>query len=363
AGLLALAGCVHGARPPEPAKLAVTAGFVGNAACAQCHAAECRSVAGSRHAKTMHAATREALGPIAPPGGPVPLAGYAVESPGGRLAISRQTPTPETHPLDYALGSGKTGMTYVAVVDGTKLMEARMSYFPHQREWEITPGQEARLPDDTPFGRTHDEDSSRRCLTCHADALYEKETRSPPGFFGVGCESCHGPGKAHVEAMRSGPRGDIHMERLGALGGGKLNDLCGRCHRSVQSIDIDSPMAEQTHRFQPYGLLRSRCRESHGEPLSCLRCHDPHTDASTDRGYYDRICLSCHNGASGPGAPATHKVAGPSNPGRVCPVSRTANCIVCHMRPKPAFLASTFPAKMVDHLISIPPQQRMQRRQ
>jgi Cytochrome c554 and c-prime len=352
--LFVFAGCHPPAIHQTVAASIGNAGFLGNAACARCHAAECSAVSGTMHATTMRAATHEGLGNTAPPPGAVPLAGYSIAETGGRFAVSRQYPKPETRPLDYALGSGKTGMTYVAVVNGDKLLETKMSYFPHQGEWEITPGQEISMPGDTAFGRIHDAENSRRCLGCHSVAVSEREARSAPGFYGVGCESCHGPGKAHVEAMQWGRTGDIHMERLGKLKSASLNDLCGKCHRTVQQIDINTPMAEETHRFQPFALLRSRCRNAAGGPLSCLQCHDAHTDASKDRAGYNRICVACHTGSVGLGNVAhVTKIKG-AGAGGVCPVNSTTNCIDCHMRPRKAFMISTFPGTMVDHLISIP---------
>jgi hypothetical protein len=358
-GLVVAAGCQKPSQRPTEAASIAAQGFLGSAACAECHAGECRAVAASRHAHTLRGATREGLADVAPPQGAVPLAGYAITNVNGRYEIAKQYPKPEVHPLDYALGSGKTGMTYVSVVAGAKLLEARMSYFPHQHEWEITPGQEISAAGDTPFGRIHDTEASRRCLGCHAVALVPGEARSTPAYYGVGCESCHGAGKAHVDAMRSGKGGTIYMERLGKLTSAKLNDLCGKCHRTLQQIEIDTSMAEETHRFQPFALLRSRCRNEANGPLSCLTCHDPHADASTNRGAYNRICLSCHT-APGLSSHIGATAVAHFRQGRDCPVNATSKCIDCHMRPRKTFVISTFPGTMVDHLISIPRKERTQ---
>jgi len=354
--LFVAAGCRTPA-PPSAIAPIVASGFVGNAACADCHATECRSMAATRHAHTLREATRSALGELSPPLGPVPLAGYEIAERNGRFEIARQYPSPEAHPLEYALGSGKTGMTYVSLV-GDKLLEAKLSYFPHSHAWETTPGQEIPQEGTTIFGRIRDVTESRRCLSCHAVALSDRATVSAPGFYGVGCESCHGPGKAHVTAMQSGKAGDIHMERLGRLSSTKLNDLCGKCHRTLQQIAIDTPMIEETHRFQPYGLTRSRCREASQGPLSCLLCHNAHQDSSTDRGHYNAVCLDCHSGATQPKRAAHSEFASSIKAGRVCPVNATEKCIDCHMRPKKTFMISTFPGTMVDHHISVPDQRR-----
>jgi hypothetical protein len=90
-----------------------------------------------------------------------------------------------------------------------------------------------------------------------------------------------------------------------------------------------------TVRFQPYGLLASRCfRESGG--LSCLTCHDPHTDAVRgDSSFYVARCLSCH-AASAPPAVA-------------CRRRERFNCLPCHMRKAAAMAHLTF----TDHRIRV----------
>src|SRR5687768_8523008 len=54
-------------------------GFVGNAACVECHEKEFQAHKGSRHDITLRAMNRESLQVVSPPTGTVPLAGYAVE--------------------------------------------------------------------------------------------------------------------------------------------------------------------------------------------------------------------------------------------------------------------------------------------
>lgn len=353
--LLWLAGCQPSAPNPAGAGKLNMGDFVGNSSCRNCHPSEFASWTGTRHAMTLSSASSAGLGSRAPGGGAVPLAGYEMREQGGRLSLIRSYPQPSTRPLDYALGSGKTGMTYIALVDGNQLMEARMSYFPEHRQWEITPGQELPKEGDSPFGRTHSEQDARRCLGCHSSAIDKNSLRTAPDYYGVGCESCHGPGRAHVDAMMSGKAGDIHMERLGRLSPVALNERCGKCHRSAQQVQVDTPEAEQTHRFQPFALLRSRCRTADNSPLPCLGCHTAHNNATTDRDYYNRICMQCHSaGGSSASHGQTQPLRFPVKSGRKCPVNSTARCIDCHMRPKKMFPIPTFPGTMADHLISIP---------
>jgi hypothetical protein len=113
--------------------------------------------------------------------------------------------------------------------------------------------------------------------------------------------------------------------------------LCGQCHRHPETgrrerIRRDNP---EIVRFQPVGLMQSKCyRESRGA-LSCVTCHDPHARVSTNPAAYEAACLACHQ-----------------HPARAtCPVSPRAGCIGCHMPRRDAGQKVLF----VDHWIGINP--------
>ena len=352
--MLVLAGCTHrGGNPPERVAVTQASEFTGNAVCVECHASESATHRGSRHDLTMHAATRAELGSLTPKAGVVPLAGYALEDRGGTLAIVREsldTSKPEMQMLQLALGSGKVGLTFVSFLSADTMLETHMSYFPAYDLWDITPGQEVKRADDVPFGRIHSGETARKCVSCHAVTVPERSLQPDSRLYGVGCEACHGAGRAHLEAMRAKKFTEPHMENLAKLSSTHLNQLCGRCHRNIEDVDIKSGDGTKTHRFQPYALVRSACRTRSGEPLSCMRCHDAHTDVSTDRKKYEQACLNCH-AKSGTARPAS---ADPSiRQSKVCPVNATSGCISCHMRPRRIFPGTTITSTLADHLISI----------
>ncbi len=108
--------------------------------------------------------------------------------------------------------------------------------------------------------------------------------------------------------------------------------LCGSCHRhpgkpGVGPLDPENP---RLARFQPVGVLQSRCfRESKGG-FSCVTCHDPHARASTDRLAYNTTCQTCHrSGTSVPPpstAPDENAIAA-----LPCPREPAGDCVGCHM--------------------------------
>jgi hypothetical protein len=302
-----------------------TSPFVGNAACEPCHAAEFTSHQKTRHMATMQEATRAGLGALAPEPGQVPGGGMLSEQQ-GRFVVNDL-------PLQLVLGSGKTGMTFIALADDS-CTEIQTSYFPHEKLWRTTPGQEKPKAVADQRGRIVIGQEAQRCLGCHAVTLPENSLRVERRFFGVGCESCHGPGREHVATMGKGEKpAKLAIESLKGAGGEQLNTLCGSCHRTQDDV---GPLSKSTNRFQPYGLSLSRCFKESKDKLTCVTCHSPHEDAGTDPKPYEKACLSCH-----------------SAPKKACPVNPKEKCVGCHMPERPAFEVGDTPTKMADHFIKI----------
>jgi len=227
-------------------------------------------------------------------------------------------------------------MTYVGENGLHRLTELAMSYFPARKSWYPTPGQE-RQPG-AKLGVVNELGLARNCLLCHAVKLKSDSAEPAPGFLGVGCESCHGPGGAHIQAVRSAPAGGVKMEKIETWDGARINALCARCHRSADDLSPGALEANSTARFQPYGLEMSPCFKKSSGKLSCITCHDPHKDVETDRHSYEKVCLSCHTKAVSPQSKA-------------CPVNPKEQCIGCHMPKDGVFAAAGIPVTMADHLI------------
>jgi hypothetical protein len=154
----------------------------------------------------------------------------------------------------------------------------------------------------------------------------------------VSCERCHGPGRAHVAAARRGaPEAELSLpfgpDRWSA---NTLLTLCGTCHRHPSESEPDQLVPEDSSlaRFQPVGIIQSRCFKESGGAFSCVTCHDPHARVSSVRGSYEAVCLSCHGGGGLPAAPA-RATAGHAEKtrrdGNSCPVSPRGGCVECHM--------------------------------
>jgi hypothetical protein len=219
----------------------------------------------------------------------------------------------------YMIGSGTRGYTFLMERDG-RFMEGRLSYFTSIRRWDWTPGQQGSSPVQAPSGKVQVGMDAFACFVCHSTTVVREGELPLPAQsrFDVGCERCHGPGRAHVEAAKAGqPPGPIY--RYGAASAETMMGLCGQCHRSPKTVSRDEDLAtiEDLPRFAGTALGASACYRKSGGRLTCLTCHNPHEPLETGAEDYVKACKSCHSGRRGGSS--------------ICPVNRSSGCIACHM--------------------------------
>lgn len=107
------------------------------------------------------------------------------------------------------------------------------------------------------------------CLACHngGRAPDKREFLQSP-HAANGCESCHGPGYAHV---RNGGRYGLLIAE-----GAEAAAKCAECH------------PDQMNEFQQSVHAKEKA-------LDCADCHDPHMKEATMRPIADnQLCLQCH---------------------------------------------------------------------
>jgi tetratricopeptide (TPR) repeat protein len=156
-----------------------------------------------------------------------------------------------------------------------------------------------------------------RCLECHTTYFehvpgtsneYHRESIIP----GVTCESCHGPGREHVEHHRQHPalKRGFAVVHPGKLSRERQMDLCGQCHspalhhrtsllsyrpgddlethfRSLTNEGIENDHVANQTKY----LKRSKCYQK-SESLTCHTCHDPHRPTDSKR--VGDACAKCH---------------------------------------------------------------------
>jgi hypothetical protein len=240
---------------------------------------------------------------------------------------------PDVHgsrPLEYFIGSGTVGRSYLYAVDGF-LYQAPVSWYAAPAKWDLSPGYQ---PYDHLFLTRPIEPV---CLECHASRVQPiagtvNGYRSPPfREGGISCERCHGPGDAHVA-------GHGKMINPAKLPPDRRDSICAQCHLSgvariaraggkaafrpgdllADSLVVfewsGNPDMNVTSHFER--LSESACKKAGADRLWCGTCHDPHrAPAESDRvAFYQARCRQCHQPAE---------------------CSRGQDCAGCHMPKRP----------------------------
>jgi hypothetical protein len=245
-------------------------------------------------------------------------------------------------PIAYAFGQGKMGQTYVLERNG-KFYESLVSFYSDIKGLDFTVGAPRGIPPslDAAFGRQLNENEVRSCFSCHSNnATSGSQLQLEKLTHGVRCETCHGPGKEHLDAVKAGEPGYKSVFNPGRLSGEELTQqFCASCHRGVEEFSLLQSMGRDNVRFQPYRIFHSKCY-SDDRNISCVACHNPHEPLQENAAFYDAKCSQCHavkNKPAGPGKLAS------------CPVA-DKDCTSFHM-PKVEIKAAHF--KFTDHFIRI----------
>lgn len=341
--------------------------FTTSAACQSCHPREYATWHSSYHRTMTQKATPEAVIPEMH-GLTMHNRGrsYRFEQRGEEFWVNMVDPDWEhdlfysgTHPnavpnpprvdrrIVMTTGSHHQQTYWVGSRDGKKLLNVPFMYLTAEREWLPREDVFMRPPD---AGRKFDR-WNNNCIECHSvagEVVVEnntglRETRVTE--LGIACESCHGPGEAHVAAnlnpiarrqrrLEVGPPSDIvNPAKLSAQAS---SQLCGQCHgmnvfkdetilagkryraggdltetrmilrttdtRLTESEKKDWPRLARhlkdmppnfvPDRFWPDGMVRVSGRDHNGMigsacfdggTLSCLSCHSMHDSHPSDQ--------------------------------------------------------------------------------
>jgi hypothetical protein len=334
-------------------------GYVGSAACAECHAHIAASFSQTRMGRSITRVSPATVAKLPVPASfdnPALDRHFDVFARDGKLFQSEYATGSgseeifrNTEEVKWIIGAGANGYGGL-VQQGDYLFEAPLSFFTTPKRWESSPGYEQQ---DIGFHRP----VIAGCITCHAGR--PTPTDEETGKFGptpfdqtsIGCENCHGPGAAHLRAMR--PGGDRSHGSLivnpGKLPADRENDICMSCR---EAGDARVPRPGKTYRdFRPgaalddtvsilmvplkpsdpdthdhvqhyFEMSMSKCFRASARQLRCATCHDPHVEptAAQAPAYFNEKCMACHEQQSCTAPVDARQKTTPSD-----------NCIGCHM--------------------------------
>ncbi len=356
------------------------ADFVGAARCASCHAAEFAAWTRSTHGRAGGEPGAVAL--LAPfDGSPIRFRDALVTpsvAAGGRyqFVVAQEGRAARTLVVDGVVGGGHMagGGTQGFVThypDGTiRFLPFELSRSP--RGWFCNTGSRsgagwqpitASMPlaacgDWPPVRTLGDVARFANCQGCHGSQVQAQfdsgahRYRTDVASLAINCESCHGPGRRHVDLASSGRMArakDIGMRPLATLDKDASSNVCYQCHALKDQLQPGYLAGDSLERFYslgmallgdrplaPDGRVRtfayqetqrfSECYRKGG--MRCTDCHDPHSQGSRDVNgaalhgrLDDRQCTSCHASLADRVEEHTHHPAG----------SAGSRCVSCHM--------------------------------
>ena len=235
------------------------------------------------------------------------------------------------YPIAHVMG-GKNVYYFLAQMAKGRLQVLPVAYDVHKQTWYDTTASGVRhFPD----RRLRDEalpwtdrlfTFNTTCFDCHVSQLatnYDMDTDTYHTTWreaGISCESCHGPGGEHIQAMEAGVQGhtskDIKLIRTLEFGHAQMNDMCATCHAKLVPLSTDFIAGEkfydhydlitlEHHDFYPDGRdlgenytftswSMSPCLKS--DKLDCNHCHTPSGRPRFEGREANQSCLPCHAG-------------------------------------------------------------------
>ena len=216
------------------------------------------------------------------------------------------------------------------------------------------------------------------CADCHSTEVrknynpIDKTYDTTFAEVNVGCEACHGPGKAHVNRMNAG---EAHvafdLDMNGSDSSKTLVDKCGRCHSRRQQLTshFEHDGKSLLDHYLPEALTGNDLYHSDGQikeevfvygsylqskmyhqGISCNDCHNVHSTKILKTG--NDLCTTCHESKTYDVVSHHHHT--PKNGIRVeSSESRTGTgnlCVDCHM-PGEIYMGIDFRR---DHSLRIP---------
>jgi Flp pilus assembly protein TadD len=337
--------------------------YVGDAACADCHADLASSYShhpmGRAMAPIAAATSIERFGPANHNPFEAGGFGYEVRRTGDQVTHREWASGPDgkpvaevVAPVPFAVGSGAKVRSYLVERDGF-LFQSPASWFSGPARWDLSPNYELR---NRHFSRA----VVPGCLFCHCTFADHVEGtvnryRSPAiQGYSIGCERCHGPGAVHVQARGRGEHitgaADYSIVNPARLEHSLREAVCQQCHLQGEQRVVGRGRGEWDFRpgmpLDPFltdfvdgrderggekfvssveQMMASQCYRESREPrkLGCTSCHDPHhqpADEADKVTHYRARCLTCHTDQSCTLPVPTRQTKQPDD-----------SCIACHM--------------------------------
>jgi hypothetical protein len=221
----------------------------------------------------------------------------------------------QKHRLEYFLGSGHLGLTYLYSLNGY-FVESPVAYYANSQDFDMKPGlgNFPALPPSLPM--------NSGCMRCHMSDVQREDpgtlnhfSQLPFLHAGITCESCHGDTSRHVASAGKAPL--VNPSKLDPQ---RRDSVCISCHMEgdtrIEHVGrnvLDYKPGDRITDYLSYfvyasdnissrgvseieELAVSRCKRVSGDRMSCMNCHDPHYSPPPEKraAFYRGKCLACH---------------------------------------------------------------------
>ncbi|WP_114778581.1 tetratricopeptide repeat protein [Botryobacter ruber] len=350
----------------------IAASYIGSESCRSCHEQEFSDWNKSDHDLAMQEATSEfVLGDFED---------QVFESQGVTNKFFRKddkywvnTEGPDGKYADYEIKytyGVKPLQQYIVEFPGGKLQCLRTAWDSKKNKWfDLYPDLEVH-PKEWLHWTKGGLNWNTMCSDCHSTNVHKNYIPEADSFatsfsiINVSCESCHGPGKAHVDFIKSNniKKGDPyqaeqHLHQTSNLTSVEQVDQCARCHARREQIteafdhqgsfmDHYVPAVLRDDLYHPDGQIKEEDYEyasftqskMYMNGVKCANCHNPHSLELKAIG--NALCGQCHDQKKFD-VPA-HTFHAVNTEG--------AKCVNCHM-PGTTYMGNDFRR---DHSLRVP---------
>jgi tetratricopeptide (TPR) repeat protein len=353
----------------------IYAAYGGSASCRECHQEEYAAWEKSHHALAERLPDPKLDGPAFVPASTLHHgtqqtsfrqagAQFELVAPGLKSAQ-------EIFPVERIIGESPLRQMLIPFPGG-RWQAAETAYDPRSNQWFDVFGAEDRKPGEWGHWTGRGMNWNSACATCHNTRLRKDYDAANDDYHtamaerGVGCESCHGPMRAHNEWQHAHKNSSAKDPTIQKMSRDQMFAACAACHSRRTEITGDPrpgesffdhhliSITDDSDTFYPDGQVHDEDYEvtaflgskmyQHG--VRCQDCHDFHTAKVRLPG--NMMCLSCH--ATGqtnapiinPVTHSHHKVFGFDTNGVMLALNLAAyqpgkiketggECINCHM--------------------------------
>lgn len=234
---------------------------------------------------------------------------------------------------------------YITQAQGGRWQVFRQSWDSRKNRW-FHQYEKQKIPhDDWLHWTGNAQNWNMMCASCHSTNLkknYNPETDTYHTTYSeltVGCEACHGQGKAHTQLMKSSPQWEknknLLIEKSTEMTQNQVLGMCFSCHArrgeltqfhttspeildnyipEIPAVEIYFPDGQAQDEVYKYtSFLESKMYQ---QGVSCTDCHHAHTGKLKKEG--NSLCLQCHTPNYATPEHTHHKENTPASDCRSC---------------------------------------------